>query len=103
MKWLMGLVCVFGLGFVVSQKFSGLKTEAVLKQEKFSMKIKGMTCDHCAKGIAGTLKSVFQATDIDVSWETGEASFATAQTPSAADVSKAVEGLGFKVTECVKL
>ena len=103
MKWLLGLVLVFGLGFVFSQKFSGTHTQGVSQLEKFSLKITGMTCDHCAKGISGTLKSVFDATDIKVSWETGEAHFSTTQSPSVDDVRKAVEGLGFKVAECVKL
>ena len=44
--------------------------------EKITLKIEGMSCEHCVKAVNGALSAIAGLTDINVSLQDGTASFA---------------------------
>ena len=58
--------CLFASVSCNSKKPSKNTTEAVTKNLTVQMKVKGMTCESCAKGIKGTLSQYMSIKDIEV-------------------------------------
>jgi len=62
-----------------------------------TVKIKGMSCQHCVASTKKALESIEGVTDVNVSLEKGEASF-TGKVDQAT-VEQAIKKIGFEVVQ----
>lgn len=60
-----------------------------------TVKIKGMSCQHCVGATRKALEKIPGITDVEVDLEKGEARYAGAADPE--EITKAVTAIGFEV------
>ena len=64
-----------------------------------TIKVKGMSCQHCVASVTKALSEIEGITDVQVSLEKGEATF-NENNPVAKDkIKDAISGIGFEVVE----
>ena len=64
-----------------------------------TIKVKGMSCQHCVASVTKALSEIKGITDVQVNLEKGEAAF-NQQSPVAMDIIKsAITKIGFEVVE----
>ena len=62
------------------------------------VKVKGMSCQHCAKSVTQTLEGL-GAKDVNVDLLTGDVTYAESAPIAAADIKAAITKIGFEVVE----
>lgn len=62
-----------------------------------SVKIKGMSCNHCVMAVTKALKEIEGLTDIEVNLEKGEASFQENQPVDPGVIQEKVKKAGYEV------
>jgi copper chaperone len=68
-------------------------------KEMRTIKIQGMTCQHCVMSVTKALGSISGIKNLKVDLVKGEATFENTQNASAEVIHKAVEDAGYKVAE----
>lgn len=63
-----------------------------------TIKIQGMSCEHCVKAVTRALSAIDGVTDVKVSLEKNEAVFESSGNVDMEIIKKAVEDEGYKVT-----
>jgi copper chaperone len=62
-----------------------------------TIKIQGMSCEHCVKAVTRALSAIDGITDVKVSLEKNEAVFESSGNVDMETIKKAVEEEGYKV------
>lgn len=62
-----------------------------------TIKVKGMSCQHCVASVTRALREIEGVSDVQVNLETGEAAYSATAAVKADDVSKAVTAAGYEV------
>lgn len=62
-----------------------------------SVKIKGMSCEHCVRAVTRALSSIPGISDVVVNLETGEASFSHQEAVDEALVAEQIEDAGYEL------
>lgn len=62
---------------------------------KDSIKITGMSCDHCVRRVTKALEALEGVTDVRVDLEAGVATFERSGTVSREDIRKAIQEAGY--------
>lgn len=61
-----------------------------------SIKIKGMSCQHCVQSVTNAIKGIEGITDVTVSLENKEATYTESQPVDTAKIKQAVKEIGFE-------
>lgn len=61
-----------------------------------SIKVKGMTCQHCVASVTKALSEIDGVTDVNVDLESGIASYAEEKTVDIQTVKNAIDRIGFE-------
>ena len=64
-----------------------------------SIKIKGMSCQHCVMAVTKALAALDGVKDIKVDLKTGMATYEEMKTISAKEISAAIKKAGYEVVE----
>lgn len=64
-----------------------------------TIKIKGMSCQHCVSSVTKTLSAIAGIRDVKVSLEKGEATFTESSPVSKETIKDAITKIGFEVVE----
>ena len=62
-----------------------------------TIKIKGMSCQHCVSSVTKALSAIAGISDVKVSLEKGEATFTESSPISKETISDAITKIGFEV------
>lgn len=62
-----------------------------------TVKIKGMSCQHCVASVTGALQGLAGITDVKVDLQSGSATFSGNAEKSA--IKKAIEQIGFELVD----
>jgi len=62
-----------------------------------TIKIKGMSCQHCVASVTKALSAIAGISDVKVSLERGEASFSESSPVSRETIKDAITKIGFEV------
>ncbi|EPR42817.1 Heavy metal transport/detoxification protein [Desulfovibrio sp. X2] len=62
-----------------------------------TIKVKGMSCQHCVASVTEALSKIPGVSQVKVDLASGTATFAEASPVSAATLTQAIEGIGFEV------
>ncbi len=64
-----------------------------------TIKISGMSCEHCVKRVTKALESLPGVKNVKVSLEKGEATFERPENLSLEEIARAIEEAGYKVVK----
>jgi copper chaperone len=64
-----------------------------------TIKIKGMSCQHCVSSVTKALSAITGISDVNVSLEKGEAAFTESSPVSKETIKDAITKIGFEVVE----
>lgn len=64
-----------------------------------TIKIKGMSCQHCVKSVTNALQEIDGMSDVKVDLTKGEATYSQKTPVSLQTIKNAVSGIGFEVVE----
>ena len=64
-----------------------------------TIKIKGMSCQHCVSSVTKALSAIAGISDVNVSLEKGEATFTESSPVSKETIKDAITKIGFEVVE----
>ena len=64
-----------------------------------TIKIKGMSCQHCVSSVTKALSAIAGISDVNVSLEKGEATFTENSPVSKETIRNAITKIGFEVVE----
>jgi len=64
-----------------------------------TIKIKGMSCQHCVSSVTKALSAIAGISDVKVSLEKGEATFTESSPVSKETIKDAITKIGFEVVE----
>ena len=62
-----------------------------------TIKVKGMSCQHCVASVTKALSEIEEITDVQVSLEKGEATFNENNPVPEQTIKDAISGIGFEV------
>lgn len=62
-----------------------------------SVKIKGMSCQHCVASVTKALSGIDGVTNVVVNLQQGEATYETTKAVAEEAIRKAITGIGFEV------
>ena len=62
-----------------------------------TIKVKGMSCQHCQASVTEALKGIEALSDVSVNLEKGEASFSSSGEVDMARITAAIRDIGFDV------
>ncbi len=62
-----------------------------------TVKVKGMSCQHCVSSVTKTLSAIAGISDVQVSLEKGEATFSESSPVDAQTIKDAITKIGFEV------
>jgi copper chaperone len=62
-----------------------------------TVKVKGMSCQHCVSSVTKTLSDIEGISDVQVSLEKGEATFSESSPVDAQTIKDAITKIGFEV------
>ncbi|MFP4168375.1 MAG: heavy-metal-associated domain-containing protein [Desulfonatronovibrionaceae bacterium] len=66
---------------------------------KYTVRIEGMSCEHCVRAVAGALQTLEGVQDVSVHLEKKQAEFTASQSLDMARVKKAIQGAGYTVVD----
>ena len=94
----LGISLIF-LGFIIMSLYRKLSNKYFKKRIKMegtsTIKIEGMSCNHCVMNVDKAVKAVAGVTSVDVNLASGTASIVGSF--NLAEVEKAVEDVGYKI------
>lgn len=64
-----------------------------------TIRIKGMRCGHCVASVTSALSAIDGLSEVNVSLEKSEATFKQNKDIPMAAIKKAIDAIGFEVTE----
>lgn len=64
-----------------------------------TIKVKGMSCQHCVASVTKALSDIAGISDVKVDLETGNASFTENTVTAPETITKAIAAIGFEVIE----
>ncbi len=64
-----------------------------------TIKISGMSCEHCVKRVTKALESLPGVKNVKVSLKSGEATFERPENLSVEEIARAIEEAGYKVVK----
>ena len=64
-----------------------------------TIKIKGMSCQHCVSSVTKALSAIAGISDVKVSLEKGEATFTESSPVSKETIKDSITKIGFEVVE----
>ncbi len=66
---------------------------------KTTIKISGMSCEHCVKRVTKALSELPGVGDVKVDLKTGTATFEKSESLTLDDIARAIEEAGYKVVK----